>query len=217
MLFFCLPGFGQYLAQNAKNNLGLKLSLLPMFHIDNAFVLATEIPFNNGKISIQPEIGYGHAKNNKWYYWRLNDDYPDKTTLRTKLQVRAYYREGSTFRSYAGGELGYWQSDYHQTRRPESASVPQTITLQRKQHSIHGIMGWQGYFGRRFVIDFYVGMGLKATENLSRTKGLSEKELEDIRLDDRVWFGRNRRMGRYGPYPDLIGAVQLGILLGKVD
>lgn len=213
------PARAQYVAGIAREKPIIKLSALPMFHIDNAFVIGAEIPLAKGRFSLQPEIGYGPPESNIWYEWWFHDTYPDKTTLRTKLQFRSYFREGGVFRAYYGGEYSYKQSDYKQeyTTGGSDVAIVRQLDLRRTTHAMHGIMGWQGYFSSRLSIDFQIGFGLRASENRSLTKGLSTEELDRIKLDERGWFGRSKKMGQYGPYPSFMGAVQLGFILGKLD
>lgn len=220
MGLFLSSARAQTVPELARNHPILKFSFLPMFHIDNAFVVGAEIPLGNGRFSLQPEFGYGPPQSNVWYEWWFDNTYPDKTNYRTKLQFRAYFKDGGVFRGYYGGEYSYMQSDFNQHleifnggTRPEL----KPLELRRTSHAMYAIMGWQGYFSNRLTIDFHFGFGLKATENRSLTQGLTTEQLEDIRLDEKAWFGRSRRIGQYGPYPSLMTGVQLGFILGKIN
>lgn len=183
-----------------------------MMHIDNAFVLATEIPLSKGRFSLQPEIGYGATASNVWYEPWTTDESPDKNTVRSKLQFRSYYKDGAVFRAYYGGEYAYMHSTYRQSGLDGNSNNPairQAIRLRRTTHAMHGLLGWQGYFNNRLCLDFHIGFGLRMTENSSLTKGLSNEELEKVRFDDREWFRRSKRLGNYGPYPDLSAPYSL--------
>lgn len=219
LVFSFSPSFGQHVASVAREKPILKLSFLPAFHIDNAFVLGAELPLSGGRFSLQPEIGYGSSKTNIWYEWWYTDELrPDKNTIRTKLQFRAYIIESRVFRAYVGGEYAYRHNNYLQDRNaePENTNPTEMLKLQRVNHAMHGLFGWQGYFSNRLTLDFHVGFGLRMSKNHSLTKGLSATELDAIRIEDRFWWGRSRRLEHFGPFPSLIGGVQLGFILGKV-
>ena len=210
----------QSVAEIARTKPQIKLSILPMFHLDNAFMLGAEIPMGNGRFSLQPEFGYGPAQSNLWYEWWFHDSYPDKTTIRTKLQFRSYFKEGSVFRGYYGAEYSYLQSDFNQDHSYMANGLPVVINpleLRRTSHAVHGIMGWQGYFSNRLTIDFQFGFGLKATENRSLTPGIPQDELDKIKLDERKWLGRSLSLGQYGPFPSFMTAISIGFVLGKVN
>ncbi len=210
----------QHIADIAKENPVLKISMLPMFHIDNAFVLAAQIPFSKGRFSLQPEIGYGATSSNVWYEPWTPDESPDKNTVRSKLQFRSYYKDWAVFRAYYGGEYSYRHSTYRQSGlegNDNNLAMLPAIRLRRTTHAMHGLLGWQGYFNNRLSIDFHAGFGLRMAENSALTKGLSKEELDQIRFDERDWFRRSKRIGSYGPYPDFFGAIQLGFILGKLD
>ncbi len=210
----------QHIADIAKEKPVLKVSLLPMYHIDNAFVLAAEIPLSKGHFSLQPEIGYGSASSNVFYeIWALDDIPPEKNTVRSKLQFRSYYKEGSAFRAYYGGEYAYRHMNYRQSGLDASgiSAITPPLRLRRTTHALHGILGWQRHFNNRLSIDFHIGFGLQMSENSAVTKGLTDEELAKIRFNEMSWFRRSKRIGSYGPYPDFLGAIQLGFILGKLN
>lgn len=210
----------QHVADIAKENPILKISLLPVYHIDNAFVLATEIPLSKGRFSLQPEIGYGWGAGNLLYkIWAYGDSPPDKNTFRSKLQFRSYYKSGSAFRAYYGGEYSYRHMNYRQPGPDAGGTsvVTPPLHLRRTTHGMYGILGWQRHSGSRFSVDFYMGFGLQMSKNFAVTKGLTGEELSEIRFDEMNWFRRSKRIGRYGPYPDFLGAIQLGFILGKFN
>lgn len=213
-------GYAQRMAEIAREKPVVKLSMLPLFHFDNAFVVGAEIPLKTGQISLQPEIGLGAARSSIWYPWWYDEPYPDKNTFRSKIQFRSYFMDGRVFRAYFGGEYAYIQNTYRQQFRAADApnvTVVRDVTLRRATHAVHGLMGWQGYFSSRLTLDFHVGFGMRAPRNFSVTRGLPTEELEQIQIDDQRWFGRSRKLGRFGPYPDLIAAFQLGFVLGKIQ
>jgi hypothetical protein len=217
VLLFYIPlgTIAQQGAEMGRENPILKISFLPMFHVDNAFVVAGEIPLAKGRFSLQPEIGYGTAHSNIWYAaWTARRNIPEKRTLRTKLQFRSYFKEGRVFRGYFGGEYAYRHSNFQQERE-ELSTEP--LRLQRSNHSMHGIMGWQGYSTKRLTIDLQFGFGLRISENRALTQGLTQAERNNVRINERGWFWRNKELGSFGPYPSFIGAVQLGFVLGKLQ
>lgn len=212
--------YSQHVADIAKENPVLKVSLLPIYHIDNAFVFGAEIPLSKGRFSLQPEIGYGWGAANLLYgISGHSENPPDKNTVRSKLQFRSYYKTGSSFRAYYGGEYSHRHMNYRQSSLDANSIrvVTAPLHLRRTMHAVYGILGWQRYSGSRFSVDFHVGFGLQMSKNFAVTKGLSSEELAAIRFDEMNWFRRSKRIGRYGPYPDFLGAIQLGFKLGKFN
>lgn len=218
LLLAVSPAPAQKMADLARKKPLLKLSLVPLVHIDNSFMLGTEIPLGKGRVSLQPEIGYGVGSGNLWYE-NWNRESPDKTTVQSKLQFRSYYKDGSTFRSYYGFEYAYRQSTYRQSDLGNSSQplFGKTIDLRRTTHFAHGFLGWQGYFGNRLVLDFQVGLGLRKPEIKVLTDGLTAEQLATVSINERDWLNRSRAPGKYGPYPALMGAVQIGFVLGKIE
>jgi len=221
LFFLCLLSFHFSYAQidpeESREHIILKWSPLSLFDIDNTFQAGVEIPLKNDRFTIQQDVGYGHSNFNVWY--AQEEDRPDKTTIKSRTQLRYYFYEKRKFRSYVAGEYLFKRIVTRETQwvGMDCGGVNgcgyfenKDVKLGRFVSALHAKFGWQIYFSNRTSMDLFMGFGLRK----ARVKSLTPNA-ENVRFNnDWDWF-RSNRPGNYQVIPSLAIGFHLGIALGK--
>jgi hypothetical protein len=209
--------FGQIDGKSAKDHVVIKYSPLPMFDFDNTIQFGAEIPFGNSGLTIQQDLGYGHASFGMWY--RNRDNVPDKTTYKSRTHLRYYYLERRRVRGYLGAEFLYKRVIYRGSQWigmdcSQSGGCnyfeQKDVTIGRIIGAGHARMGWQFYFSNRMTIDLFSGIGWRHIKVRAITAGL-----ENARVTTPDEFWTNAGAGTDELVPSLVLGVHFGIVLGK--
>ncbi|TDE17246.1 DUF3575 domain-containing protein [Dyadobacter psychrotolerans] len=216
-LYFSLPGLAQtYVRQNA-NNVIVKFAPLAMFDIDNTFQAGIEIPINT-RWTVQQDFGYGHANFNLWYIDR--NERPDKTTWKSRTQIRYYFYQKNRFAAYLAGEYLYKRVVTQQTQWVGvdcgtggcNYFENKNVKLARLANGMHVKAGWQFYFSNRTTIDLFTGFGLRNRQLRILTPNVDRADFGDD-------FGifSNNTPGSSILLPSVAVGFHIGIMLGKIN
>ena len=200
-----------------KQHVIIKFLPLAMFDIDNTFQFGVEVPLKNTRFSIHQEAGYGHSSFSPWHM--EEGKRPDRTTIKTRTQLRFYFYEKSTIRAFVAGEYLFkrvvnrdrqWVGqdcinggcDYFEN---------QNVRFGRFINAGHVKVGWQFHFPRRMILDVYTGFGLRNVEGRILTPGAENARLRED------WWLLSRDPVFKDTIPSLAVGFQLGLLLGKLN
>jgi len=187
---------------------------------DNTLTLGVEIPIKK-RWSLSQELGWGNGALN---VWGEDTMYTNKNNFRFRTQGRFYFDDPFTERGswYIAAEyyrkevfiteyraLGrgcnsqtwscaYFEEGYLKTRRRVSAG--------------HLKIGYQVLVPKRFVIDVYLGGGLR---RLLVTNDAAEDAINAWIWNRSLFNFRTLRPGRYETIPSISAGLSIGILLGQ--
>ncbi|MCU0341469.1 MAG: DUF3575 domain-containing protein [Spirosomaceae bacterium] len=183
---------------------------------ENSIMLGAEIPIGK-RWSVQQEVGWGHNAFNA--YSNEKARYPNRQTWRFRTQIRFYF---PTF-SYNGDKF-YIAGEYFRKNvltdsyqgvgrlcNPTTGACAFFEELEvrsnRRVNAFQGKIGYLFYLSPRFVLDLYVGGGIRdllVTDNASGTPPNAPVRGFDL---------RSTRPGRYGTMPGISAGFHLGIAL----
>lgn len=219
ILFSVLSGAagGQTLLEEVRSDVVLKIAPLPLFDIYNTAQVGIEIPFKDSQFTFQQELGYGHTNFSIWY--AEDESRPDRHHVRSRTQLRYYFREWNKVRVYLAGEYFLRNSitRNHEWRGTDCDNwggcayfTEQNYKTGRIAHALHAKFGFQFWLSERIAMEFYTGLGVRQIQ----IKSLSGNPPEWFRDDTDAWWEPEGK-GVHGPYPSVAMGFQLGIRLGK--
>ena len=199
LLFICLFGQIKGVAQNdtlvykssyPHNAFGypkwaFKWNALTLIDVDATLQLAAE-RFLGKRWSVQQEIGYG------WWTWNnsgnntTNEQRNHYQTWRFRTEGRYYLSnfEENNFGKYVALEILYKQVSYPQTQtigrncmngRCDYYEIADYLYVRRVAAG-HIKVGLQGIVGKRFLVDFFAGIGIRQIE--VRYEGLPKDNIQ---------------------------------------
>ncbi|WP_439559347.1 hypothetical protein [Dyadobacter sp.] len=210
--------YAQVDAWNAANHVIIKYSPAAMFDSDNTIQFGVEVPLGKSGISLQQDLGYGHSSFNLWYYEVTT--VPDKSTYKSRTQLRYYYFSKQRVRGYFAGEFMYKRVVYRQNQWvgmdcAESGgcnySENKDVKIGRIAAAGHARLGWQFYFPSRMTLDLFTGFGLRNINVKTLTAGLDNARVQS---PQEMWS--ETTPGTHYVVPSLVLGFHLGVVLGKI-
>lgn len=197
----------------------LKITPLALFDIDNTIQVGLELPLPNPAWTMQQEAGYGHSAFNLWQGER--EKHPDRETWRFRTQIRYYFLKQNQRSSYLAGEYLFKKNSeerFHAVGMDcaEGQFGPtcayfrnQETHLGRFVNAFHLKFGGQFPIGKRWMMDLYVGLGIRGLRVRYLSAVANELPFENI------FDIRTNRPGVYEPSGSLSSGFHLGYRLGE--
>jgi hypothetical protein len=216
VLISTFAAYSQVDTREMKEHVTLKFLPLGLFDFDNTVQVGVEVPFSNNRFSFQQEVGYGHSSFNIWYH--EDGRHPDKSTIKTRTQLRFYFYEKRRARSYVAGEFLYKRVINRQSQWVGQNCIYgdcdyleyKDVRFGRFVNAVHVKVGWQFYFSNRMTLDLYTGFGVRDIRGRTLTPNAGNATMTDD------WFIWNNRRGTYREvFPSVTPGFQIGFSLGK--